>query len=268
MPKKLNMINDHGRQFWERMTRYWWRLPLVVLLLLFIDTMLLSASEDHIWPYYVGLVMEWITMLAVVAVGVITVVIIVRDFKMKRYRHAVTCLLASLLGVVVLFAWSFFYGMAAQSAPTYYAERHPIPSDLEYSTPGNIPWGESLPNRDSTVTEYDTNSWLMLYGNLGLYDWDFYYPALPDGFLYLRLYEVTKNEPLSYEQIKKRTKTYVSNHTAFGRIEHNQGTGFTIYEGDFEHYYAARVEVWHRDAATHQERKLAEKIYRVDGWMR
>ena len=61
---------------------------------------------------------------------------------------------------------------------------------------------------------------------------------------------------------------YVSNHTAFGHIEHNQGTGFTIYEGDFEHYYAARVEVWHRDAATHQERKLAEKIYRVDGWMR
>ncbi len=254
--------------FWERMTRYWWRLPLVVLLLLFIDTMLLSASEDHIWPYYVGLVMEWITMLAVVAVGVITVVIIVRDFKMKRYRHAVICLLASLLGVVMLFAYLLFYGMAAQSALSYYAERHPIPSDLEYSIPGNIPWGESLPNRDNTVTECDTNSWLMLYGNTGLYYWDFYYPALPDGILYLRLFEVTKNEPLSYEQIKTKTKTYVSNHTAFGHIKHNQEYLFTIYEGDFERYYAARVEVWHRDTVTHQERKLVEKIYRVDGWMR
>lgn len=44
--------------FWERMALYWWRLPLVVLLLLFIDTVLLFASEDHIWSYYVGLVME------------------------------------------------------------------------------------------------------------------------------------------------------------------------------------------------------------------
>ena len=108
------------------MALYWWRLPLVVLLLLFIDTVLLFASEDHIWSYYVGLIMEWITMLAVLAVGVITVAIIVRDFKMKCYRRAVTCLLVSILGVVVLFAWLFFYGMAAQSAPTYYAERHPI----------------------------------------------------------------------------------------------------------------------------------------------
>ena len=108
----------------------------------------------------------------------------------------------------------------------------------------------------------------MLYGNLACYDWDFYYPALPDGILYLRLFEVTKNEPLSYEQIKKETKTYVSNHTAFGHIEHNQGKGFTIYEGDFERYYAARVEVWHRDTLKHQERKLVEKIYRVDGYNR
>ena len=100
----------------------------------------------------------------------------------------------------------------------YYAEKHPIPPDLEYSIPGNLPWDESFPNRDSIVTECDTNSWLMLYGNLACYDWDFYYPALPDGILYLRLFEVTKNEPLSYEQIKKETKTYVSNHTAFGHI--------------------------------------------------
>ena len=220
------------------------------------------------WAYDVGLVMEWITILAILAVGVLTIIIIVRDFIIKRYDHAVMCLLVSMLGVVVVYAWLFFYGMAAGSAPTYYAEKHPIPPDLEYNIPSIIPWGEVIPNRDSAVTECDTNSWLILYGGAGMYDWDFYYPALPDGILYLRLFEVTKNEPLTYEQIKIRTTTYVSNHTAFGQIEHNQGDGFTIYEGDFERYYAARVEVWHRDTMTHQERKLVEKIYRVDGWMR
>ncbi len=254
--------------FWERMTRYWWLMPLALLLFFFIDTLLVFISEYYMWAYDVGLVMEWITILAILAVGVLTIIIIVRDFIRKSYKHAVICLLVSVLGVVVLYAWSCYYGKVAGSTPTYYAEKHPIPPDLEYNIPEDIPCYVSLPNRDSIVTECDTNSWLMLYGNTGLYYWDFYYPALPDGILYLRLFEVTKNEPLSYEQIKTKTKTYVSNHTAFGHIKHNQEYLFTIYEGDFERYYAARVEVWHRDTVTHQERKLVEKIYRVDGWMR
>ena len=43
---------------------------------------------------------------------------------------------------------------------------------------------------------------------------------------------------------------------------------FTIYEGDFGDYYAARVEVWFRDSTSGAERKLMEKVYRVEGWMR
>lgn len=43
---------------------------------------------------------------------------------------------------------------------------------------------------------------------------------------------------------------------------------FTIYEGDWGDYYAARIEVWHKDAQTGMERKLMEKVYRVEGWMR
>ena len=38
-----------------------------------------------------------------------------------------------------------------------------------------------------------------------------------------------------------------------------------IYLYDF---YAARIEVWHKDAATGEETKLCEKTYRVEGWMR
>ena len=47
-----------AENFGERMARNWWRLPLEVLLLLFIDTVLLFASEDHMWSYYAGLIME------------------------------------------------------------------------------------------------------------------------------------------------------------------------------------------------------------------
>lgn len=43
---------------------------------------------------------------------------------------------------------------------------------------------------------------------------------------------------------------------------------FTIYEGDWEEYYAVRVEVWHRDSISCKETKLMEKFYRMEGWMR
>jgi len=41
---------------------------------------------------------------------------------------------------------------------------------------------------------------------------------------------------------------------------------FTSCENDFEDYYAARIEVWHRNAKTKEESKLVEKVYRVEGW--
>lgn len=41
-----------------------------------------------------------------------------------------------------------------------------------------------------------------------------------------------------------------------------------IYEGDWDDYYAARIEVWFKNAETNQESKLLEKVYRVEGWMR
>jgi len=43
---------------------------------------------------------------------------------------------------------------------------------------------------------------------------------------------------------------------------------FMLYEGDFNEYYAVRVEAWHRDSLSGTETKLLEKPYRLDGWMR
>ena len=58
----------------------------------------------------------------------------------------------------------------------------------------------------------------------------------------------------------------VKDHNEFGTVVDKQQ--FTIYEGDWGDYYAARIEVWHQDANTGEETKLMEKTYRVDGWMR
>lgn len=43
---------------------------------------------------------------------------------------------------------------------------------------------------------------------------------------------------------------------------------FTIYEGDWGHFYSARFEVWFQPADGGQKRKLFEKNYQIQGWQR
>ena len=100
----------------------------------------------------------------------------------------------------------------------------------------------------------------------GLYQYSFYYPELPDGDVFLRCFEVTENIELSTSRLRKASTVKVIDHTEFGMIADKQN--FTIYEGDWGDYYAARIEVWYKNARTGKETKLLEKIYRVEGWMR
>ena len=89
---------------------------------------------------------------------------------------------------------------------------------------------------------------------------------MPDGEVFLRCYEATENIELSASRLKEASTVEVKNHKGFGPVV--EGQQFSIYEGDWDDYYAARVEVWHYDASTGKETKLLEKTYRVEGWMR
>ena len=90
---------------------------------------------------------------------------------------------------------------------------------------------------------------------------------LPDGeYATLGRAEVTENIELSTSRLRKASTVKVIDHTEFGMIADKQN--FTIYEGDWGDYYAARIEVWYKNARTGKETKLLEKIYRVEGWMR
>ena len=48
---------NNRQDFWERMARYWWQLPLTLLLVCFVDMVLLFVSEDCQWAYYAGTAM-------------------------------------------------------------------------------------------------------------------------------------------------------------------------------------------------------------------
>ena len=98
----------------------------------------------------------------------------------------------------------------------------------------------------------------------GIYRYQATVDTEEDGEVYLRAYEVTKGTRLSADRMKQRTTEKIT-----GKGEHTIGIGkeFTIYEGDWGKFYAARLEIWFVPANGGKPRKLKEKLFKVQGWM-
>ncbi len=186
--------------------------------------------------------------------------IIATLFLIQRRKLIQFCL-ATFVGIIIFLAAGFL-GLAFQSAPTDFAERHPIPQGLKYYDPKGE--NEDM-EKDATLS--DSTSYLQVRNSIqfGIYEYSFFYPELPEGTIYLQCYEVTENLPLSKRSIKKETSQKTDGTDHFTCLVKNKR--FTIYEGDWNKYYAARIEVWFKDKKGHK-RKLSEKTYIVQGWMR
>ena len=166
---------------------------------------------------------------------------------------------------VAFFIYLLFLGisLAFNPGPDNFGKEHPIPTWLDYNLP--LDEGEELPYPiDSTAQD----TWLQIWNDFqgGMYTYEFHHPALEEGWIYLRCYEATENIPLSSERISAASMVATPSTTSFSKVVEKQS--FTIYPGDWGDYYAARIEVWHKDAKTGKERKLMEKVYRVEGWQR
>lgn len=170
-------------------------------------------------------------------------------------------LIACLICVGIYFAAVSILSSAGQQTDSF-GKDHPIPQGMAYE----IPMQENAP--EPAVDTLSKDSYLQLWNGIqgGIYNYSLYYPALPDGEVYLRCYEATGNIELSASRLREASTVIVKDHTDFGIVADKQQ--FSIYEGDWEDYYAARIEVWHKNASTGEETKLLEKTYRVEGWMR
>ena len=177
-------------------------------------------------------------------------------------KHWWVLFIAVMVGVAV-----YLTAAGTLTAPKYqsssFGKNHPIPDGLEYDIP-KTESDSAAPNVESLQETDYLQLWNGLQG--GIYKYSFYYPALPDGEVYLRCFEVTENIELSASRLKEASTALVINHKEFGPIVERQQ--FVIYEGDWDDYYAARIEVWFKDGSTKEETKLMEKIYQVEGWMR
>lgn len=227
--------------------RFWWLFPALFAALVFTAPHIHTMPTIILWIIPIALLLSWIILLI--------------------YRKWWKCLVSFAIATIAFFLFCYMLTCAIDTIfnprPDNFGKEHPIPAWLDYNLPHSEGEEPSCPI-DSTAT----NTWLQIWNGFqgGIYMYDFHHPAIEEGEIFLRCYEATENIPLSPERISHASRVTVPSTKSFSKLV--KGQSFIIYSGDCSDYYAARIEVWHKDAKTGKERKLMEKVYCVEGWQR
>ena len=230
---------------------YWWTFP-IMLALSMLALIVLFTKTPSILETIIGILL----LLVIIALLISWVLLLINKQWLK---FLLSFTVSFVVGCILLIPLT----LSAMSGPDGFGKDHPIPEGLEYNLP--LPFeSEKVEPVDSLNNQTYLQIWNDIQG--GLYKYDFYYGSLGPGEVFLRCFEVTSNIPLSEDRLIEESRVKVSPQKQFGQVVNKQS--FTIYEGDWDDYYAARIEVWFKNAETNQESKLLEKVYRVEGWMR
>jgi hypothetical protein len=250
--------------------KFWYVFPILYALFAFALILMINMNSlPAVIENSVGILL----LITLITLPVSWIVLLVN----KRWWRCIASFVASVVIAVLSGGALFFAILAAMFAPdtSTFGKDHPIPADLEYNLPlQRYHWDDSLAasvyvDPDSVVVDtLNADSYLQIWNGSqgGIYNYDFYYGPLPAGEIYLKCFEVTEDIPLSDYRLKKASMVKINGTSTFSKLVDKQE--FTIYEGVFHDYYAARIEVWFKDAKTGDEKKLLEKVYRVEGWMR
>ena len=228
-----------------------------------------EGPEDFIFGIY-----KFVLFALVLLILATLVIAIVK----KRYFTAIGVVV---MGVFIFLysAWTMIIVGLGEGSGDNFGKRHPIPEGLEYYTTKITPeYGNTSAQAylDSLVVERGIV--VVDYGQPGQYRYMANVPAIPEkGKIYLKLYEATTNLPLS-EYIKYNTTIEVeASDTAIiyamkseGKhsVETKNTQYFTVHEGSWDDYYAARVELWYQPESGGEEQLLHSVIYQIEGWSR
>ncbi|MBO4513651.1 MAG: hypothetical protein J5746_12880, partial [Victivallales bacterium] len=99
----------------------------------------------------------------------------------------------------------------------------------------------------------------------GMYVLDIWSNQGQPGTFTVKATEITKGIPLSKHRLKEHdVKTYGDSSS---RLYYSQ-LDFTIYEGNWEEYYGARIELWFTPDDGGPKRKVWEANCKIQGWQR
>ena len=227
-----------------------------------------EGPEDFIFGVYIFILFALV--LLILATLVIAIV-------KKRYFTAIGVVV---MGVFIFLysAWTMVIVGLGEGHGDNFGKRHPIPEGMEYYTTKITPeYGNTSAQAylDSLVVERGIV--VVDYGQPGEYRYMANVPAIPEkGKIYLKLYEATTNLPLSEYDVKTST-TLLVEPSDTSRIykmtdkepnRWNTTDEFTIQEGSWGDYYAARVELWYQPESGGEEQLIDSVIYQIEGWSR
>ena len=108
---------------------------------------------------------------------------------------------------------------------------------------------------------------IVLGGRRGIYYATIWINPGEPGTIYLKAFEITTNHRLSARRLQDKSNERTGWSTDLTQ-KFLSSTRFTIYEGDAKQFYGARFEVWFVPDSGDSERKLLEKNFRIEGWMK
>ncbi|MCW4470735.1 hypothetical protein OGH69_17315 [Flavobacterium sp. MFBS3-15] len=178
---------------------------------------------------------------------------IIKLFKKQYLNGVLQFFFTALVSIIGIFAASIFMLFYPYD---YYANNLEIPEDIDLNIPR-----DTLSLTCSDITDFEIGNEFQP----GLYTYAFCYSTGENGIIYLKAFEINHEDPLSTKSLQQRSAISVV--PSANVVRYQLDGHFSIFEGDWDHPYAARFELWFRNE-NGSERKLAEKIYKIEGWMR
>ncbi|MHC4982855.1 MAG: hypothetical protein ACYTF6_06765 [Planctomycetota bacterium] len=101
----------------------------------------------------------------------------------------------------------------------------------------------------------------------GIYDVSAWVNPGAEGEVFLKVFDAGTGQRLSEDRITGRSKERIGWSKDPG-VLFLYNANITVYEGDWDHSYDARFELWFKDAETGKEKKLIDKTRTIHGWER
>lgn len=174
-------------------------------------------------------------------------------------------LFVGVLGIIFIGSFMSMFGPDTDT----FADNLKLPENVELDKPIDLLRGDDYEwlRPDSTIQRKNFDFQLYASFQPGLYEYDFWTDNEMSGIAYLKVFEITQVVQLSESRLKERSSIRIKSNNGelrkFGTTDH-----FTIYEGDWGKPYGARFELWFKPDGESFEKKILEKNYIIEGWMR
>lgn len=101
----------------------------------------------------------------------------------------------------------------------------------------------------------------------GIYDVYAWINPGSESEVFLKVFDAKTNARLSEDRITPRSSERIGWSQKPGTLFF-YNSNITVYEGDWDHFYNARFELWTKDDKTGKEKKLVETTHKICGWER